>query len=284
MKYHTLRFPGGKAKALTVSYDDGSIHDKQLIDIANRYGIKVTLNINSGYLGYEDWNRMTAEQLKEVAVGGHEIAVHGADHLALGKIAAVDGIREVLRCREELEKEFGGVIRGMAYAYSGITRLYSCVTLEEIKHYLKSLGIAYARTLGGDNDSFQMPADFLEWMPTAHHNNPELMPWLEKFLAEEIPQWGDNRDPKLFYLWGHSFEFANNNNWEIFENFCKTAGNRPDIWYATNIEICDYVAAFHSLQFSVDRTMVFNPTCQDIWLDVEKETVYIPAGKLTKLK
>ena len=45
-------------------------------------------------------------------------------------------------------------------------------------------------------------------------------------------------------MWGHSYEFENNNNWVILKNFCKTAGGREDIWYATNIEICDYISAF----------------------------------------
>jgi hypothetical protein len=43
-----LRFPGGKAKSLTLSYDDGVEQDIRLVDIMNRYGLKGTFNINSG--------------------------------------------------------------------------------------------------------------------------------------------------------------------------------------------------------------------------------------------
>ena len=39
MKVYTC-FPGGKAKALTMSYDDGKVQDRRLIDIFNKYGIK----------------------------------------------------------------------------------------------------------------------------------------------------------------------------------------------------------------------------------------------------
>lgn len=46
-----MRFQNGKAKALTLSYDDGVIHDKRLIDILNRYGLKATFNLNSGIFG-----------------------------------------------------------------------------------------------------------------------------------------------------------------------------------------------------------------------------------------
>ena len=37
------------------------------------------------------------------------------------------------------------------------------------------------------------------------------------------------------------FEFDNNDNWNVIEEFAKKIGNREDIWYATNIEIYDYV-------------------------------------------
>ncbi len=283
VKYHFLRFPEGKEKALTLSYDDGHENDRRLIEIANRYGIKVTLNINSGMFGHEPYGRLTAQELKEItASGGHEIAVHGADHLALGKVAAADGIRDILLCREALEREFGRVIRGMAYAYSGITKLTEGVALAEIKTYLKSLDMAYARTLGGDNCNFSVPNDFLEWMPTAHHRNPCMMDWLQRFLSSEIPSWGDDRGARLFYLWGHSFEFERDNNWELFETFCKTAGGREDVWYATNIEICDYVKAYRALQFSLDGTRVFNPTCRTVWFETNKKLICAPAGQMTE--
>ena len=43
-----MRFPGGRARALTLSYDDGVQQDKKLMEILNRYGLKCTFNISSG--------------------------------------------------------------------------------------------------------------------------------------------------------------------------------------------------------------------------------------------
>ena len=37
----------GKKKALTLSYDDGTIHDRRFIDMLNKYGIKCTFNLIS---------------------------------------------------------------------------------------------------------------------------------------------------------------------------------------------------------------------------------------------
>ena len=34
-----LRFPGFRLKALTLSYDDGTIHDRRLVEIMKKYGI-----------------------------------------------------------------------------------------------------------------------------------------------------------------------------------------------------------------------------------------------------
>lgn len=39
------------------------------------------------------------------------------------------------------------------------------------------------------------------------------------------------------YVWGHSYEFDNHDNWDVIEKFCAYMGNRNDIWYATNLEI-----------------------------------------------
>ena len=41
-----LRYPGGLAKALTLSYDDGVYQDKRMIEILDKYGIKLYLYIN----------------------------------------------------------------------------------------------------------------------------------------------------------------------------------------------------------------------------------------------
>lgn len=47
MDYTFLRFPGFKKRAVTLSYDDGMVYDKLLVEILNTYGIKCTFNLNS---------------------------------------------------------------------------------------------------------------------------------------------------------------------------------------------------------------------------------------------
>ena len=40
MRYKFLRFPGGKPKAVTLSYDDGVPEDRRFSDTITKYGIK----------------------------------------------------------------------------------------------------------------------------------------------------------------------------------------------------------------------------------------------------
>ena len=47
--FDEIIFPNGKSKAFTMSYDDGTIHDRRLVEIMNRYGIRGTFNLNAGF-------------------------------------------------------------------------------------------------------------------------------------------------------------------------------------------------------------------------------------------
>ena len=39
------------------------------------------------------------------------------------------------------------------------------------------------------------------------------------------------------------------------------------MWYATNGEICDYVADYHRLVFAADGHIVHNPAAQTVWFE-----------------
>ena len=274
-----MRYPGGKAKAVTFSYDDGVQQDKRLAEIFDKYGMKATFNHISDKMRK---NAFSKEEVKEYFLSkGHEIAVHGAGHRANGNTRSIEGIRDVLDCRLELEEKCDTIIRGMAYPDSGITLMGNFGSYEAIKQYLTELDIAYARTLGGDNDSFLLPQDFHAWMPTAHHNNPQIMEYIDKFLNVDISSkaYHARRVPRLFYIWGHSYEFDNDNNWERIEEICEKLSNNDEIWYATNIEIYDYIEAYKSLKYSANGQKVYNPTLYTIYIDVDSKLYEIKSGE-----
>ena len=61
-------------------------------------------------------------------------------------------------------------------------------------------------------------------------------------------------------------------------------GGREDIWYATNIEIIDYMQVLQNLKFSADSTAVYNPSAQSAWLVVDdRRIVEVPGGAYMKL-
>ena len=70
----------------------------------------------------------------------------------------------------------------------------------------------------------------------------------------------------------------------MIEEFCELAGGRDDIWYATNIEIVDYMDVVKMAQFAADNSFVYNPCAQSLWLAVEDdELVEVKGGETAKL-
>lgn len=273
-----MRFPGGLGKALTLSYDDGVEQDVRLIRIMDQYGIRGTFNINSGCYAPEEtvWpagqihRRMTRSALLDTYdTSKHEVAVHCLTHASLTELPADQIIHEVATDRENLERDFGGIIRGMAYPYG------SCSA--QVADTLRACGILYSRTVTSTHD-FHVPQDWLLLNPTCHHNDPMLMELADRFLADDAG-WVS----RLFYLWGHAYEFEANNNWELIEQFCAKMGGRSDIWYATNIEICAYTLAFRKLAFSADGKRVYNPTAQTLWLEEKGKTYSVKPGETASL-
>ena len=126
MKKLFMRFPEGRKKALTLSYDDGVEQDIRLIDIMRRHGLKGTFNLNSGLYAPEGTvypagtvhRRMTQSAATALyADSGMEIAVHALTHPHLENLPREAVAYEIVRDRENLEKQFGRVVRGMAYPY-----------------------------------------------------------------------------------------------------------------------------------------------------------------------
>ena len=273
-----MRFPKGRAKALTLSYDDGTEQDIRLIRIMNQNGLKGTFNLNSGrfapegtvYPPEEFHRKMTVRQVKEVYTdSGHEVAVHGLTHPFLEKLPESMAMWELLKDRENLENTFRTIVRGMAYPFGTCN--------DTVVECLKKAGLVYGRTTISSH-SFDIPSDWFRLQATCHHNDPELMPLVRKFV-EETPA----REPWMFYLWGHSFEFETGDNWEVIEEFAAFAGGHEDVWYATNIQLHDYVQAYRRLEFSVDGRQVYNPTVTELFFEKDGEKYSILPGEKKNL-
>ena len=258
-------YPGGKHKALTMSYDDGRTQDRRLVKIFNDHGIRGTFHLNSGKIGEE--NRVTAEEIP-VLYRGHEVACHTVTHPTIGRCPLPEVTAEVLEDRKALEQITGAPVRGMSYPNGS----YS----EEIVRMLPACGIRYSR-ITGNSGAFTLPTDPYRWQATCHHNH-NLLDLGDQFLALFKKQY-----LYLMYVWGHSYEFDDRDNWGLIETFCAKMGGKEDIWYCTNIELMDCLDDFSRLQFTADNSLVFNPNARECWIAVNDAPVRIPGGATVRL-
>ena len=273
-----MRFPGGRERCLTLSYDDGVVNDFRLGELLQRKGLRCTFNLNSGMWGDRDYNdytsthrRMRPEQAREFYRGGWmEVAAHSVTHPHLESLPAATCTAEILKDRAALEEMFGGPVRGFAYPYGTWN--------DDVIASLKACGIRYARTVWSSYD-FTIPKDWLVLRPTCHHEDPELPRLIEEFFKDDPRKKG----PKLFYLWGHSYEFDFHDNWEIIVTFADRMAGRDDVWYATNIEVYDYVKAYESLEFDLALTTVMNPSAKQIWFTLDGKMYNVAPGETLKL-
>ena len=271
-----MRFPDGRKKALTFSYDDGVKQDGRLIEILNAHGMKGTFNINGNRFAPEeqadnpDYNCYSKQTALRIYTEPHEVALHSFTHPFLESLPSGMCSYEVVSDRLALENLFGKIVCGMAYPMG----TYSDMVVD----VLKACGVVYSRTTKA-TEKFDLPTDFLRWNPTCHHNHPRLMELADEFLNKNVRHYA-----QLFYLWGHSYEFRNNNNWNIIEDFTdKMAGKEDTIWYATNMEIFEYMTDYKRLVWSADGLIVNNPTTRTLWFERNHVLFSIKPGETMRV-
>lgn len=225
-------------KIFTLSYDDGVIWDEPFLNIINAYGLKATFNLNSGKFGERidltqrgitfNHDKVLPERVKEL-YAGHEVATHSVTHPALTVLSDDGIVREVGGDREALSALVGYEVCGHAYP-GGPYDLRVARILGE------RCGIRYARTIDSHH-TFALPEYPLTWHPTCHHGAPDLLELAEAFLNAE-PKDGEDL---LFYVWGHSYEFNINDDWDRIKDFCRMMSGKKDVIYATNAEVLDLI-------------------------------------------
>jgi len=216
-------------KAVTFSYDDGVLQDKRFVNILNKYGLKCTFNVNSGinrsnepfYDHDVQVERFNLDELVPL-YQGHEIALHSVTHPVLTNLQETEIYNEVAKDKINLENVFHTSMVGMAYPFGEYNDLVVSV--------VGQCGILYSRTVES-NHSTSLQTDLLRYKPTCHHNDPEIFNIIDTFLISKPTE------PQILYIWGHSYEFDVDRNWEHLEKICHKLSNRNDIFYGTNKEV-----------------------------------------------
>ncbi len=255
-------FPEGKRRIVTFSYDDGSEKDARLVELFNKYNLKGTFHLNGkNYIGA---SKERIEELRSL-YKGHEISCHTVNHGWPSLMPEVSLINEVFGDRKILETIALYPVNGMSYPSGDFS--------ENVIKVMESCGIVYSRTTKSTN-SFKIPENFMLWHPTCHHINANER--IDKFLEVIDSQWYG----PLLYIWGHSHEFRTEEQWNDFENAIKKIADNPKIWYATNIEIYNYIKAQRSLVISADEKIIYNPSAIAVYVCKDKSKIIeIPAGE-----
>ena len=256
-------YPGAKKRAVTFSYDDGVVEDIRLIEILNKYGLKGSFHINSGRTE-SDRKVKLADMAKVYA--GHEISCHTLTHPFIANCHGEEIIRQTIEDRRNLEAAAGYIVRGMSYPYGSVN--------DKVVDIIRSCGIVYSRTTLSTN-KFSLPEDYLRWHPTCHHNGG-IMEKLEPFAKVYSPL-------PCFYVWCHSYEYPRDDTWGMIEEFCREASKIEDCWFATNIEIYNYVQALKAIEFTVDCKQAKNMSAISVWVSVNNEPVEIKPGETLKI-
>lgn len=225
---------GNKMKAVTFSYDDGVTQDIRLIEILDKYGLKCTFNLNSERLGMDgslDREGVRISHVKnkpsEVAsiYKNHEVAVHTLTHPTLVGLEEDEIVRQVEQDRLNLSELCGYEVVGMAYPNGPNDDRVAGIIRDKT-------GVKYSRTVTSTYN-FDIQNNLYRFNPTVYHHR-EFDKMFE--LAKEFIELKTDT-PKIFYIWGHAYEFDIHNEWDKFEEFCKLISGRDDIFYGTNTQV-----------------------------------------------
>ena len=216
-------------KAITFSFDDGNIDDVRLIEVLNKYNLKGTFNLNSSMLADNFvWNYENVKDVHHINFSehqhlydGHEVASHTVRHPHLEHMSYVVIKNEIELDRIYLKALYGYEILGMALPFGTYN--------DDVIKVINDVGILYCRTCE-HTYKFDMPNELPLLHPTCHFKYKDLDKLTDEFLSAEA------EEDMLFYIWGHSYEFVTEEDWEKFEAFCNKIANRNDIYYCTNKE------------------------------------------------
>lgn len=120
----------------------------------------------------------------------------------------------------------GYEVVGMAYPGGGVNN--DDRVAEIIKNHT---GVKFSRTTTS-NAKFDLQDYLLRFNPTTSYGDFDYV----RELADEFFSL-KTETPKIFYIWGHSYEMDEENKWGKLEELFKYISGREDVFYGTNKEV-----------------------------------------------
>ena len=276
MKYVKC-YPDFKFKAVTFSFDDGTYHDIEMIEIMNKFNLKGTFNLNSKLIypnskfvmaNWINCYRLDRHQINEI-YKGHEIASHTSTHTDFSVYddnALTYQINEDIVALSEITKED---IVGFAYPFG----IYN----DQIIERLKKCGVIYARATKCDY-TFNIPTDLYTFGGSCTISCPQFPKMINKWLNYSP------KSMKLFYIWGHSYELDMYHEHEKIYNLYEKLANKEDTWYATNKDVFSYILAFNKLKFYSKTNEFVNKSEKDLYVIFNNNKYIIKAFSVLKIE
>ena len=208
-------------KYFIFSIDDGTIYDKKVIDIFNKYQIKATFNLNSGlgdfvwYLNDMPIRRLNLKENKEI-YKGHEVASHSLTHPNLLYLSSEDIVKEVGEDVVNIEKIFKSTVTSFSIPFSD----YDNRVINIIKH-IHNIDTILLPTI---NRSYKFPVD-LQHVYMTSCNVIEVLDIIDEFLNDE--------DSELFVFVSHAYDYEVNHTYDKLEELIKKLVSNKDIQIIT---------------------------------------------------
>lgn len=262
-------YPGGKAKAFNITYDDGVLQDVRFVELMNKYGLKGTFNLNSGLMETEfEWthrNGMVVKRLPTTVVAelyrGHEVASHTLTHPYLSSLTEAEIMEEMAKDKENLERLTGKPVLG----FGGPFHHWG----PEVVECAKRCGFEYARN-AEERYCYAPPEEYYYWAAGSYHIMPGFRDFVEGFFHTE-------EELALCQIVGHTYDLDAENMWELMESIIKRVAEDKNIISMTNIELVRYLKAMRSAVITENE--ITNPSDVPLWFDWNGNLIHVEPGR-----
>ncbi len=206
--------------------EDGTIYDRNVISIFNKYNIRATFALNSGldyFVWYKDDKPVRRLSLPNNVdlYNNHEVASHSLTHPHLTMCPDEIILKEVGEDINNLENIFHREIKTFTFPFSDFDE--RCINLIKDNFHTKCIGLPYF------DKSFSLPKDTFH-IPFTIFGIDDALRLIDEFI---------NGDGTLFIYVGHSYDFEFDNSYEKLEKLCQILTKNHEIANITMSEIAD---------------------------------------------
>ena len=212
-------------KYFIFSIDDGTIYDKKVIDIFNRYQVKGTFNLNSGledfvwYLGEMPIRRLNLSENASL-YDGHEVTSHSLTHPHMTQCSGEHIVYEVGEDVTRLEKIFHRPVEVFAFPFHDSD--------ERVINIIKHIHNIKVIRLSDEDTSYRFPNDLYHVKITSLEINDALRQ-LDNFINDP--------NAELFTFVSHAYDFEVNQTYDKLEELCQKVITNKNIKNITMSEL-----------------------------------------------